>query len=164
MQDRRSFFRSLIPSVEEKQEREPAVVRPPYVTDFSLFRSHCPECADTPCVSACEEEIVLIRADRTPMLNFTKGGCTFCDACAEACPEGVLGPEGPERINARFVIETEGCLAHHSTICFACREPCLDDAILFNGMFNPVIDESRCTGCGFCLSRCPTRAIRYEAL
>jgi ferredoxin-type protein NapF len=31
-------------------------------------------------------------------------------------------------------------------------------------MFNPVIDTERCTGCGFCLSRCPTQAISYEGL
>ena len=37
-----------------------------------------------------------------------------------------------------------------------------DNAILFNGMFNPVIDDEKCTACGFCLSRCPTQAISYE--
>jgi len=31
-------------------------------------------------------------------------------------------------------------------------------------MFNPVIDMDKCTGCGFCLGRCPTQAISYDAI
>jgi ferredoxin-type protein NapF len=49
-------------------------------------------------------------------------------------------------------------------ICFSCKEPCIDDAILFNGMFNPVIDMDKCTGCGFCLGRCPTLAIDFTVI
>ncbi|HFC03636.1 MAG TPA: ferredoxin-type protein NapF, partial [Nitratifractor salsuginis] len=92
-------------------------------------------------------------------------GCTFCEECAEVCEAGVLSlTEGQERINARFIISTESCMAHHGTICFSCKEPCLEEAILFAGMFNPVIDDDRCTGCGFCLSRCPTGAITFQPL
>jgi ferredoxin-type protein NapF len=117
-------------------------------------------------VASCEEEIILIRADGTPMLNFTKKGCTFCEACAEVCTSNVLSleyPEYREKINAKFVISTTDCVAHNGVICFSCKEPCIDDAILFNGMFNPVIDMNLCTGCGYCLGRCPTQAISYEA-
>jgi len=69
-----------------------------------------------------------------------------------------------EHINATFRIATQGCVAHHGVICFSCKEPCIDDAILFNGMFNPVIDMDRCTGCGFCVGRCPAQAIEYATI
>jgi len=67
-----------------------------------------------------------------------------------------------DKINASFRIDTQACIAHDGVICFACKEPCIEDAILFNGLFNPVIDTQRCTGCGFCMGRCPTEAIGYQ--
>jgi ferredoxin-type protein NapF len=66
-------------------------------------------------------------------------------------------------LNAIFSISTQACVAHNGVICYSCKEPCIDDAILFNGLFNPVIDDEKCTGCGFCISRCPTEAISYKA-
>jgi len=166
---RRDFFASLrqpADIISKQTQREGLVVRPPYGFDASLFWSECPACESQACVASCEQEIILIRADKTPMLNFIKTGCTFCEACAVACPSSVLSLENhhtAREINARFRISTEGCVAHNGVICFSCKEPCMDDAILFNGMFNPVIDDDRCTGCGYCLARCPVKAISYIA-
>ncbi len=130
------------------------------------FKSECVLCTSKACVSACEQKIILIRDDGIPILNFSKTGCTFCEDCAKVCEANVLSLENvhtSEVINARFIISTDGCVAHHDVICFSCKEPCIDDAILFNGMFNPVIDMNLCTGCGYCLGRCPTKAISYDA-
>jgi ferredoxin-type protein NapF len=68
-----------------------------------------------------------------------------------------------EWLNAVFSISTQACVAHEGVICYACKEPCIDDAILFNGLFNPVIDDTKCTGCGYCMARCPTQAINFLA-
>ena len=146
--------------------QEMQVVRPPYGRSEETFTRICPSCQTQACVASCEEKIILIRADKTPMLNFKERGCTFCDACAEACPEDVLdiaNRHSATRINARFIIDPNRCVSHAGVICFACKEPCIDDAILFNGMFNPVIDTERCTGCGFCHGRCPSSAVAFEA-
>ena len=172
MADRREFFRTLLRPLDKAGEGRGASkakptlsIRPPYALSESLFQSRCPECVDHACVGACEESILLIAADGTPILNPTQRGCTFCEACAEACQEGVLDlRKGAQRINAQFFIEADRCLSHRGTICFACKEPCIDDAILFEGMFRPVIDAQRCTGCGFCMGRCPTGAIGYKTL
>jgi len=140
-------------------------VRPPYGLDESLFQSGCSSCEEKGCVSSCDEQIIVLDREGIPVLDFSRSGCTFCDACAEACPSDVLSLEHPNSqasVDAQFRISTETCVAHDGVICFACKEPCIEDAILFNGMFNPVIDTERCTGCGFCLSRCPTQAISYE--
>ena len=167
MASRRDFFNALrkpADIISKTSHKEDLLVRPPYGLNESLFQSECPACESQACVASCEQEIILIRADKTPMLNFTKTGCTFCEDCAVACPSTVLSLEHQhtaENINALFRISTEGCVAHHGVICFSCKEPCIDDAILFNGMFNPVIDEDRCTGCGYCMARCPTQAISY---
>ena len=128
------------------------MVRPPYAKDESLFQSECVSCASKACVASCEEKIIVLDESGVPTLDFSTNGCTFCEACADACDHDVLSierSEGREWINARFRIQTEGCMAHNGVICFACKEPCMEDAILFNGMFNPVIDENKCNGCGF---------------
>lgn len=164
MATRRDFLNTFRKSSEKYKESSPLVVRPPYGLSESLFQSECIRCESKACVTSCDENIILIRADGTPMLNFSKSGCTFCEDCAIACKPNVLSLENlhtSEQLNATFRISTEGCVAHNGVICFSCKEPCIDDAILFNGMFNPVIDMDKCTGCGFCMGRCPTQAISY---
>lgn len=167
MTSRREFLGIFRKETEQKKEPSPQVVRPPYALNESFFQSECIRCESKACVASCDEEIIVIQADGTPMLNFVKSGCTFCEECANACEADVLCLENihtSEQLNATFRISTEGCVAHNGVICFSCKEPCIDDAILFNGMFNPVIDMDKCTGCGFCLGRCPVVAIDFVPL
>ena len=168
MADRREFFKSFVKPLTQNQEEEtPRLVRPPYGDSESTFQSECPSCETKACVASCDEKIIVIMEDGTPTLDFSKNGCTFCDECANVCDADVLSLENEatsEKLNAMFRISLEGCVAHHGVICNSCKEPCIDDAILFNGMFNPVIDEDRCTGCGFCIARCPTQAISFRVL
>jgi len=165
---RRDFFRSFAkPLQQSPKDASPLVVRPPYGLSESLFQSKCPTCIDQACIASCEEKILYVGEDGTAQLNFAGSGCTFCDACAQACTGGVLNLEQSayrEQIAAEFLIHTQACVAHNQVICFSCKEPCIDDAILFNGMFNPVIDRDRCTGCGFCISVCPVDAIACTPL
>ena len=171
MASRRDFlniFRKPLEQAKESSKRvSPLVVGPPYGLNESLFQSECVTCESKACVASCDEQIIVIQEDGTPRLDFTKSGCTFCEDCASVCEPNVLNlvhTHTSEQLNATFRISTEGCVAHHGVICFSCKEPCIDDAILFNGLFNPVIDMDRCTGCGFCLGRCPTQAISYDAI
>jgi len=164
---RRDFFTTLKKPLQQSKEHSPLVVRPPYGLNESLFQSECVTCEEKSCVASCDEQIIVIQADGTPMLNFVKSGCTFCEECANVCESNILSLEHlhtAETLNATFRISTEGCVAHNGVICFSCKEPCIDDAILFNGMFNPVIDMDKCTGCGFCLGRCPTLAIDFTVI
>jgi len=164
---RRDFLNVFRKSVTSTKESSPLVVRPPYGLNESFFQSECVACESKACVASCDEQIIVIQADGTPMLNFVKSGCTFCEACANVCEANVLSLENrhtAERLNATFRISTQECVAHNGVICFSCKEPCIDDAILFNGMFNPVIDMDKCTGCGFCLGRCPTLAIDFTPI
>jgi len=164
---RRDLFKSFSKPLVQNREEKILLVRPPYGKDESIFQNKCPTCESKDCVTSCDEKIIFIAEDGTPTLSFKKNGCTFCDECANACQEGVLSLENvetTEKLNAMFQIDFHKCIAHEGVICHSCKEPCIDDAILFNGMFNPIIDESRCTGCGFCISRCPTMAIDYKVL
>jgi len=162
---RRDFFRKLTKPISDiKEERvTPLYIRPPYAKDLSLFDKECINCIEKSCAKVCDEKIIVIESSGTPILNFTKSGCTFCQDCATACELGVLSlEEGKEEIlNTTFLINKDKCMAHNGSVCFSCKEPCIDDAILFKGMFDPIIDIQKCTNCGFCLSRCPTNAIEY---
>ena len=100
---------------------------------------------------------------KTPVLDFSKTGCTYCDDCATACEPNVLQVEHKKDINTNIVINNSNCLSWNATMCFSCKDPCLEDAIEFKAMFMPTIDESKCTACGFCISRCPTSAIDIKA-
>ena len=165
MAGRRDFFKSFAKPLRQTREESPLLVRPPYGSLESLFQSECPACESKACVTSCDEKIIFIADDGTPTLDFSKNGCTFCDDCAKACEADVLSLENEETseyLNAIFTISLNACVAHHGVICNACKEPCIDNAILFNGMFNPVIDADKCTACGFCISRCPTQAISFD--
>jgi len=166
---RRGFFKSIAKPLRQSEEEEtPLLIRPPYGKSESLFQSECPSCENQACVTSCDEKIIFIdKETKTPTLSFSKNGCTFCDECAIACEKDVLSLENEGSstyLSAIFKISLQACVAHHGVICNACKEPCIDDAILFNGMFNPIIDNERCTACGFCISRCPTEAISYSVI
>ena len=170
MVSRRGFFKSIVKPLRQLEEEvTPLLIRPPYGKSESLFQSECPSCENQACVTSCDEQIIFIdKETNTPTLTFSKNGCTFCDECAIACEKNVLlleeNFEDEPYLHAIFKISLEACVAHHGVICNACKEPCIDDAILFNGMFNPVIDNEKCTACGFCISRCPTKAISYRVI
>jgi len=170
---RREFFDAFRKPLKiKKAEKEVLILRPPYASSESLFESVCVNCESKACVASCDEQIIVLQEAGTPTLSFLKSGCTFCEECAIACTAtknevNVLSLENTqssEVLNAKFKISTTSCVAHNGVICFSCKEPCIDDAILFNGMFNPIIDPDKCTACGFCLSRCPTIAIDFTLI
>lgn len=158
---RRELFSSLASSLkgEKKQEKS---LRPPYFSDESLFHNECNKC-DGVCSTVCEEDIIKIADDKTPYILFFNNGCTYCDKCADACEFGVLKLEDKKQLSAIITINKNKCLSWNHTMCFSCKDPCLDNAIDFKAMFMPEIN-SKCTSCGFCISKCPTDAIDIKVL
>jgi len=156
--ERRELFSSLASSFNKKEEKQEKTVRPPYFEDEKLFLKECISC-DGLCANSCEVNIIVIQEDKTPKLDFSNSGCTYCDKCAEACPSEVLKLEYKKDINVKIEINVLECLSWNQTMCFSCKDPCLDNAIEFLGMFRPEIN-SDCTSCGFCVKVCPTNAIK----
>lgn len=155
---RRELFGSLASSF--KGESKSVLIRPPYINENTSF-SKCKECEGL-CANACETNIIEIATDKTPHLNFAYKGCTYCDECANICPHEVLLLENKTHISAKVEIDIIKCLSWNQTMCFSCKDPCLDDAIDFLAMFRPEINDN-CTSCGFCIGVCPSDAIKIGA-
>ena len=156
---RRELFSFLSSSIkgEEKKARK-ITLRPPYYNDKDAFGRECQNCEGL-CATSCQEQIIIIGEDKTPTLDLSKSGCTYCDDCATACELGVLTIESKKLIEANISISESSCLSWQGVMCFSCKDPCLEDAIEFKAMFMPHIDQEKCTACGFCISRCPSNAI-----
>ncbi len=59
--------------------------------------------------------------------------------------------------NGIAVIDKRNCLSwDRGTICALCKYKCPQDAVAFRDGRLPVIDTSRCNGCGLCRDICPT--------
>ncbi|WP_321777648.1 ferredoxin-type protein NapF [Sulfurimonas sp.] len=161
---RRELFSFLSSSIKgEGIKAKQTILRPPYFRDESLFQSECNKC-EAKCAAVCEEEIIKIAEDKTPYLDFSKSGCTFCDECAKVCEFDVLNLEDKKNIDAIVTINKNECLSWKGIMCFSCKDPCLDNAIKFQAMFMPEIEQDKCTACGFCLSRCPAAAIDFKEI
>jgi len=161
--DRRDLFSSIGQSFQGEKLLEVGTIRPPYFKDLLDFNK-CIECEDKWCIGACEEDILDADKDGIPLISFANSGCTYCDDCAIDCDQGVLEVEHKQNIKANIKIDMIKCMSWHDTLCFSCKDPCLDNAIEFIGMFRPEINLSQCTLCGFCIKYCPVDAISITEL
>ena len=162
---RRELFSFLSSSIKDAVREKPEkllIVRPPYFGDESAFDIECQNCEGL-CATSCQEQIIIIGEDKTPRLNFSKSGCTYCDECATACSPNILTLENKKEINVDVIISKKSCMSWEGVMCFSCKDPCLEDAIDFQAMFMPTINQEKCTSCGFCISRCPSYAIELKA-
>lgn len=160
---RREAFSSLASRFKKTKDDKPLHVRPPYNEDEHLFQI-CLECEGKSCISVCEEDIIKLDGDKIPFLSFENSGCTFCEECANVCPNEVLVLNQEHWIRARFNIDINSCLAWNNVMCSSCADACDESAINFLGVFRPTINMEVCTGCGFCYGVCPPYAVKYNAL
>jgi ferredoxin-type protein NapF len=155
--DRRELFTSFAKPFKDNT-KDSNIIRPPYFNNEDDFKN-CFSCKDKACITSCEENIIVVCDDKSVKLDFLVSGCTYCDDCAIACQDDVLKLEYKTQIVANIKIDTSKCMSWNQTMCFSCKDPCLDDAINFQGMFKPEINLNQCTMCGFCIKYCPSDAI-----
>ena len=115
------------------------------------------------CVAACKFDALQI-VNGVALVNMEK--CTGCGACAKACPKGLIElipadkkvavacsnqDKGPEVKK----VCTAGCIG-----CRLCVKQCEFDAITVDG-FLAHVDYDKCTGCGKCAEKCPSKIITW---
>lgn len=139
--------------------------RPPWAVAERPFVLTCDHCGK--CVDACPEHVLTYGRGDFPVMDFTQGGCTFCGACADACEQGGINQSERHPWNQRaFIAKT--CLANTDEECDACGSACPAAAISFRPQVGhksvPILEEMLCTGCGTCVSVCPSQAIKVFSL
>jgi ferredoxin-type protein NapF len=144
-----------------------SVLRPPWAIQEDAFVERCTRCGD--CVRICPQAILGTDAAGFPAVDFTRGACSFCAACAGACASGALtssslsSPATSPPWQAKAVID-DRCLAQRGVCCEVCRDQCAARALQFRPAVGrvsaPRINVSACNGCGACVGACPTHAIR----
>lgn len=103
-------------------------IRPPWSGDESHFLTHCTRC--DACINACENNILQRGAGGYPSVNFKNNECSFCYACAQACPESLFSPRHTRAWDLQFTIG-DACLAYQSVECRRCQDSCEPMAIIF---------------------------------
>lgn len=117
------------------------------------------------CVRACPFDAMVMGDNGLPIVD--KDRCTACGRCVVACPRDLITlvpcskevhvlcrsfDRGREvRDNCQV-----GCIG-----CKACERVCEYDAIHVTD-FLAAIDYAKCTNCGACAAKCPTKAIIIE--
>ena len=139
-------------------------ILPPWSSSSKIFKSLCDGCGD--CIAACENSILVLNRKGYPRVDFSRGSCNFCGACAISCPREALqyDPSIPPwdiyaDINGR-------CLTKNNVICSTCVEQCDREAIIIPRIIDKeqmvqVLTDS-CNGCGACFKACPVYAIEIR--
>jgi ferredoxin-type protein NapF len=139
-------------------------VRPPWSLPEQEFVDRCERCDD--CVKCCPEAVLVRGRGGYPVVDFAKGGCTFCGDCLNACKGRALVGDAEDEASAWTLRAgiNGACLAVKGVVCRSCGEVCDESAIRFKlevgGIARPLLDQEQCNGCGACFAVCPVRAVR----
>jgi ferredoxin-type protein NapF len=94
-----------------------------------LFINACSRCGD--CVPVCPTRIIVI-VRGFPEVDFKRGECTFCGACAAACKDGALPRDDAREAVAIKARVANCCLAQRGVECRICGDHCPVAAIRFS--------------------------------
>jgi ferredoxin-type protein NapF len=165
---RRGFLRARFSSA--APGAQPSPLRPPWAVAEGDFLDRCTRCGD--CIRACAasgSHLLQPGEGGFPVASFNPAACTFCGDCLTACTatrsRALQAEDGVPPWRLQLVIG-EDCLPKQQVVCRTCAERCDAGAIRFpprlGGVAEPVVDADRCTGCGDCLSPCPTQALQLR--
>ena len=153
-----------------QRPRQESVFRPPWAIAELQFQEQCTRCDE--CIRICPTKLLVKGSGGFPEEDFIPGhaddGCTFCAQCVDVCSAHVLKKNADASPWQQVAVIGDACLTKQNVVCRTCGERCDVSAIRFpprlGGVSLPQLDAGSCTGCGACLSDCPTRAIRILSI
>lgn len=152
----------------------PELIRPPGALPETDFLARCIRCGE--CMKVCPtntlQPIGLVAgfyAFFSPKITPRRGPCEpSCNACGQVCPTGAIRALSlNEKLWAKVGtahIFRQKCLAwEFGKKCLICDEFCPYNAVEFKMVPEipiavPYVNETRCSGCGFCEYHCPIQA------
>ena len=165
----------LAPIIEkEKPQRKNRIV-PPGAVSLSHLQRHCTGCQL--CISACPNGVlrpsINLDSFMQPIAEYERGYCRpECVRCSEACPVGAFHKITVEEKSSIqigcAVVKLDACvMAARGRRCGNCADKCPTGAIKIVPMnpnnekshYMPVVNESKCIGCGACEYYCPVRPL-----
>ncbi len=137
-------------------------LRPPGAVPEGIFPAKCIRCGR--CVEVCPYRSILMLDIRagvhagTPLIEAENIPCYLCMKCVDVCPTGSLTRVSQEDTRMGLaVIDKFSCAAWvGTTLCRTCYDKCpfTEKAIRLEQL-KPVVEITRCTGCGICTNACP---------
>ena len=146
---------------------------PPGSLSAKNMAQHCTGCQL--CISECPNEVLRPSSDwlhlMQPTMSYERGYCRpECTRCSEVCPAGAIKPIHHEDKSAiqigHAVWIKKNCIPLTDGVsCGNCARHCPVGAIEMvpsdpddeESIKIPVVNESRCIGCGACENLCPAR-------
>lgn len=158
----------------EIPQRKTRIV-PPGAVGVAHLQRHCTGCQL--CISACPNDVLRpstsFGALMQPVVEYERGFCRpECVRCSNACPVGAFHPITVEDKSSiqigRAVVKLDACvMAAKGRRCGNCADKCPTGAIKIvprnpddeETHYMPVVNESKCIGCGACEYYCPVRPL-----
>ncbi len=147
-------------------------VTPPGTKSRNEFLQKCTGCGL--CISHCTSQVLRPSSGQysyrhlmVPVMDFSRNWCYYdCNRCTTLCPTDALHPltrdEKRRFVNGLARVDATNCIsAVEGTPCGACARRCPAGAIAMRPLNDttpnvmPVIDPSKCIGCGACEYICP---------
>lgn len=148
-------------------------ILPPGAKDARHFAQHCTACQL--CVAECPNDVLRPSTDMAhfmqPVMSYERGYCRpECHRCSDVCPTGAIS-----LVDSTHKVATKIGQAHwvkkncvnvcDHVDCDNCSRHCPAGAIEMvqldeedmESPFVPMVDETRCIGCGACEHLCPAR-------
>lgn len=152
----------------------PELIRPPGALPESEFLARCIRCGE--CMKACPTNTLQpiglmagLSAFYSPKITPRRGPCEpSCNVCGQVCPTGAtralsLDEKMWAKVGTAHILKHKCLVWEFGKKCLICDEFCPYNAVEFKMVPEipiavPYVNETKCSGCGFCEHHCPVQA------